>query len=318
MLNLNQLYYFFVTARAGGVTVAAKQLRISQPSLSAQIKTLENSIGKRLFDRSGRRLQLSKEGEQIYGQCRKIFEAAESLEKSLKGASEAKRLHLGVSSEIERPFLVEIIGKIHRAKSTLPAPLISMTSESHEALLSRLRTRVYDAIIVNEPVFDPELSMLASARMPVVLAFKADGRFKKLRSISPGTLRQASRELELPWALPARGMRLRRESDQFFERARIEAPPAFESDVLAAVARAVADDVGVALLPLPYIEAYAKQQSLTWISPTKGFWSHSIWLVTRRAEGRADSKTDSDSARLDELKHAFKAVLSSKAGVTGP
>jgi LysR family transcriptional activator of nhaA len=58
MYNFNHLHYFYVTAKFGGVTAAAKHLRISQPSLSSQMKTLERSLDVRLFQRVGRNNQL--------------------------------------------------------------------------------------------------------------------------------------------------------------------------------------------------------------------------------------------------------------------
>ena len=51
MYNFNHLYYFYVTAKSGGVNAAAQHLRISQPSLSSQLKVLERSLDLRLFEK---------------------------------------------------------------------------------------------------------------------------------------------------------------------------------------------------------------------------------------------------------------------------
>ena len=53
-LNYRHLRYFQAVAREGGVTAAAKVLHVSQPSVSAQIRSLEKALGYRLFNRSGR------------------------------------------------------------------------------------------------------------------------------------------------------------------------------------------------------------------------------------------------------------------------
>ena len=67
MYNFNHLYYFYITARSGGVNVAAKHLRISQPSLSSQLRVLERALDVRLFQKVGRQNQLTQTGSIIYG-----------------------------------------------------------------------------------------------------------------------------------------------------------------------------------------------------------------------------------------------------------
>jgi LysR family transcriptional activator of nhaA len=62
-LNYRHLHYFWVSAREGGVTAAAKALHVSQPSISAQIKKLERTLGHALFERTGRTLALTGEGK---------------------------------------------------------------------------------------------------------------------------------------------------------------------------------------------------------------------------------------------------------------
>src|SRR3954451_4048540 len=61
-LNLRQLQYFTVTAESGSITRAAERLRISQPSLSHQLRTLEGRVGAVLFDRKARGVALTPVG----------------------------------------------------------------------------------------------------------------------------------------------------------------------------------------------------------------------------------------------------------------
>src|SRR4051812_11724979 len=111
MYNYNHLYYFFVTAKSGGVNAAAKHLRISQPSLSSQLKILEASLDTRLFHRVGRNNQLTSAGSVIYGFCRQMFEISEEMGEliSKQVPSAARRIHIGVSDEVDRPFVVEVV-----------------------------------------------------------------------------------------------------------------------------------------------------------------------------------------------------------------
>ena len=63
MFNYNHMYYFYVTAKLGGVTNAAQYLHISQPSLSSQLKVFESTIEQKLFEKKGRRMQLRRFAE---------------------------------------------------------------------------------------------------------------------------------------------------------------------------------------------------------------------------------------------------------------
>ncbi len=82
MFNYNHLYYFYVTAKLGGVSNAAKYLHISQPSLSSQLKVFEGSIDKKLFEKKGRKLQLTPEGERAFIYSKKIFDVAAEFAES--------------------------------------------------------------------------------------------------------------------------------------------------------------------------------------------------------------------------------------------
>jgi DNA-binding transcriptional LysR family regulator len=78
-MDLRHLRTFVTVAELGTVSKAALRLRIAQPALSRQIWDLERELGLRLFDRIGRRLVLSGEGEQLLGNCRNLLGYARSL-----------------------------------------------------------------------------------------------------------------------------------------------------------------------------------------------------------------------------------------------
>ncbi len=78
-MDLRHLRTFVTVAELGTVSKAALRLRIAQPALSRQIGDLERELGLKLFDRVGRRLVLSGEGEQLLGNCRNLLGYASSL-----------------------------------------------------------------------------------------------------------------------------------------------------------------------------------------------------------------------------------------------
>src|SRR2546422_11132339 len=78
-MELRHLRYFVPVADAGNVSRAAVQLNIPQPALSRQLRDLEGELGLPLFDRVGRRLHLTAEGENLLERTREILRSADAL-----------------------------------------------------------------------------------------------------------------------------------------------------------------------------------------------------------------------------------------------
>ena len=78
-MDLKRLRTFVAVAEQGTVSKAAQVLNITQPALSRQIASLEHEFGFALFERCGRRVQLTPRGEQLLADCRSILACATSL-----------------------------------------------------------------------------------------------------------------------------------------------------------------------------------------------------------------------------------------------
>jgi LysR family transcriptional activator of nhaA len=72
-LNYHHLLYFWTVAKEGSLRQASEVLHVSQPSISAQLKQLEQSLGTSLFTRANRRLILTDTGQTILGYAEEIF-----------------------------------------------------------------------------------------------------------------------------------------------------------------------------------------------------------------------------------------------------
>lgn len=90
-LNFNHLRSFWAVAREGSVTRAGQLLDLTQPTVSKQVAELEDSLGADLFQRTGRRLQLTETGRLVYGYADEIFSTAQSLRDAMRTRSEAAR-----------------------------------------------------------------------------------------------------------------------------------------------------------------------------------------------------------------------------------
>src|SRR5687768_3797106 len=84
-LNYHHLRYFWVIANEGGLTRAARRLSVSPSSLSVQLQALEAQLGHTLFERRGRRLELTEAGRIALDYAGSVFRSGEELLNTLKG-----------------------------------------------------------------------------------------------------------------------------------------------------------------------------------------------------------------------------------------
>ena len=90
-MTLAQLKYVVTVAKAGTMTEAAKELFISQPSLTKSIKELEKEMHVRIFDRTNKGIVVSKDGEEFLAYARQVLEQAELLEEKYMNKSARKQ-----------------------------------------------------------------------------------------------------------------------------------------------------------------------------------------------------------------------------------
>ncbi len=282
MYNFNHLYYFYVTAKSSGVKEASKHLKISQPSLSSQIKVLEEHLDVRLFHRVGRNNQLTMAGTIIYGFCRQMFELSEEMSELLsqKVPSAARRVHIGVSDEVDRPFVIEIVSLFMKKHGLIQRPKVTVISGSHEQLVQRLRFREVDAIVTPVAMIDPELENIERAEVPVGLVCPKQWEPGKVKNVDTVlTLKSILASKDVQWLMPSSRFKLRAEIDQFFETNQLKGRIVFESDVIASIVRSVIDEIGVAFVPLIYLGREIREKKVRVICPRDGYWRYRVWLA---------------------------------------
>jgi LysR family transcriptional activator of nhaA len=150
-LNYHHLHYFWLVAREGSVTAAAAHLRLSQPTISAQVKMLEDKLGEPLFRRAGRKLELTEMGKMAYRYADEIFSLGREMQDLFAGRTPhlPEKLTIGVSDLV--PKLV-----VHR----LIAPALAMDEpvritcreDKTERLLAELATHDLDLVLAEAPI----------------------------------------------------------------------------------------------------------------------------------------------------------------------
>ena len=103
-LNFNHLYYFFVIASEGSIVRASKRLHLTQPTLSSQLRQLEEYLGFQLFDRKVRKLQLNDRGEFVMTYARRIFNLADEMVQGVRSqdGQKVKIIRVGMLLSLSR------------------------------------------------------------------------------------------------------------------------------------------------------------------------------------------------------------------------
>lgn len=210
-LNYHHLRYFLAVAKEGGLRPAAEKLHVSQPSISAQLRELEEALGEKLFRRSGRTKVLTEAGQIALRHAEEIFSLGQELVSAVKQRPTARavRLYVGIADSFPKLVTYEIL-----------KPVLRRPEQAH--------------VICREGKIEDLLAQLAAHRLDIVLADEPAPSTVKIRTFShqlgesgvtfcataalASTLRRGfPRSLhDAPALLPAENTALRRSLENWF------------------------------------------------------------------------------------------------------
>lgn len=245
-LNYHHLHYFWVVAREGSLGAAGKVLRLSHPTLSAQIHTLEDRLGEKLFTKVGRRLVLTETGQVVFRYADEIFALGREMLDTVGGrpAGQALRLNVGVADAV--PKLV--VRRLLQPALGLPEPVrLVCYEDSFGKLLADLALHSLDIVISDAPV-PPGSTIRVFHHLLGETGISFFGTADLLRACKsgfPGCLDGA------PMLLPLASLTLRRALDPWFERNGIRPHVVAEFEDGALLSVFGADGVGI--FPAPSI-----------------------------------------------------------------
>jgi LysR family transcriptional activator of nhaA len=150
-LNYHHLYYFWTVVREGSVSAAGRKLRLSQPTVSGQVRALEEALDVQLFYRRGSRLILTETGSHVYRYASEIFELGRELQQSLAGRAErhGTRLVVGVADALPKLIVQRLLQPALRSDAALR---LTCYENQHERLLSQLALYELDVVLTDVPI----------------------------------------------------------------------------------------------------------------------------------------------------------------------
>lgn len=154
-LNYNHLFYFFVVVTEGGVAPASRKLRLSHPTVSEQIRALEDALGETLFFREGKRLTLTDVGRHVFAYAEDIFSLGQELAESLRAPTGAPRvagrplrLAVGVADVVPKVIARRVLASLETAEG--PTRL-SIRQDATVRLLDELARHALDVLVTDTP-----------------------------------------------------------------------------------------------------------------------------------------------------------------------
>ncbi len=150
-LNYHHLRYFWTVARLGSIARATEELHLTQPGISAQLRTLEIALGEQLFSRSGRTLALTEAGRVVFRFADEIFTTGREMQETLAGRSTGRpsRLTVGVVDALPKLLTYRLL---EPAQGMWEQVRLVLREDKPERLLADLAIHALDLVLSDAPV----------------------------------------------------------------------------------------------------------------------------------------------------------------------
>lgn len=246
-MELRQLEYFLVLCKELHFTRAAEQLNIAQPTLSQQIRSLEDEVGIPLFDRIGKKTVLTEAGKILLRHSEKIFFEMDQAQAELKDLHGLQRGKLVVGSLLTcvNYLLPPAILKFKQLYPNIELSILGMRAGKierglveNELDLGITFLPTDDEEMASIPLYSEELTLVVPLNHP--LAHIKELELKELDHI--------------PMILLPQNYYLRKFIDTYCTELGIRLEPILEMTTLESLIQMVSEEVGVTILPAPYVD----------------------------------------------------------------
>lgn len=288
-MNLRDLEYIVALADQRNFHRAAALCHVSQPTLSAQIRKLEQELGVTLFERSSRGIIATHAGDAAVRRARTILREVTQLRNEAAGhaANGSRRLHLGVFPTLGPYLLPHIVPRFMRR---FPVTEILLTEEKSTVLLQRLLDGQIDAALLALPVVHPHLSERKLFSEPFRLAVPAAHPLAQKEQLSAHDL--AGQRL----MLLEEGHCLRDQALALSRRYGAHEYDDFRGTSLETLRQMVIAGMGLTLLPQLACTSSGTQDQIAFLPLETNDFQREIGLYWRKS-----SQTDEIMTQLSEL-----------------
>ena len=235
-----QLRAFEATVRLGSVTRAAKELHVSQPTISVQLRELAATLDEKLFEPRGRQLRLNQAGEELYATVQELNECWQRLESRLAAIHGLVRGRLKIAAVTTAEYFVpELLGAFAAAH---PGVDIELAIENRDRIVDRLSQGLDDIAVMMMPPKHLALEQRVLQSNPLVVIAPAK---QAAHSATPLTLDDLN---EARWLMREPGSGTRMATEAHFDQQGFVPQVAMSLGSNEAIKHAVAAGLGLAVL----------------------------------------------------------------------
>jgi len=271
--SLRQLEVFLATAREENITRAASGLAMSQSAASGSLKELEAQFAVQLFDRIGKRLQLSELGKQLRPQAESLLAQARAFEQALVGAHVLGRLHIGATMTIGNYLAVAMIAEF---RQRFPEADINLSVANTAAIAERVASFELDMGLIEGELNHPDLETTQWRRDELVVFAAPDHPLAHRRSLTDADL------LSQQWIVRESGSGTRQAFDRAMHGIFADLSISMELQHTEAIKRAVEAGLGLGCLSrISLVDAFRRGSLVPLNVPERDF-SRELYLITHR------------------------------------
>ena len=275
-LNYKHLYYFWVTAKEGGMSHAAARLGMAVQTISAQVRLLEQSLGHALFKPAGRGLALTDAGQAALQVAEQIFHLGEHLHTAVRDATSQStvRLVVGISDGLAKLAVRELLAP------ALEEPRLRLVchEDDFDDLLADLALHRLDVVLSDRPApANPNLKLYSHAMGSSPLGWYAPQAWLEQAGTDfPHSLAR------VPVLLPSSHASVRMRIDQWFEQQGVVPNVVGEFEDSALLATFGSSGMGVFPATERMREKLSQGYGMQWFGPCEGVQEHFFAIGTAR------------------------------------
>jgi DNA-binding transcriptional LysR family regulator len=181
-VSFRQLQVFECVARLGNFTAASRELFITQPTVSMQMKKLEECLNTRLFEQVGRQVHLTYEGREFLKTCREIFACVTRFDEHISNRIDTVSGPLTLAGATTTEYFVPVLLGVF--KKLYPQVTFSLSIVDRENLSRRLQDNLDDLCLIDQVPSDIEVNVIPFIKNPLVIVASSDHPLARREDLS--------------------------------------------------------------------------------------------------------------------------------------
>lgn len=283
-INYHHLFYFKTIAEEGTVSKAAEKLRVGQPTLSAQLKQFEDTLGVQLFERQHKKIILTEQGKVALDYAKNIFRMGSEMYEVLNDRIKPLKpsLHLGALDSVSKQIVLQLVKQAFRISPCQ----IHLSEGKSDELLRELTAHSMDLMVTNFlPTGTDAKGLYAKSITKKNVAFYGSAKFKSLKKGFPKSISG------VPLILPTYDSKLRQDLEHWAKLNKIEMNIIVESQDISVKKLMATSEMGLVPATAPAVQGQVARGELIEIGKLQGVYEE-LYLVSaqRKIENSIASK----------------------------